>query len=173
MNLFQHSATFQASRAGVRKAAIRSDTDCTDWHGQQRPGIRKAALPCFVQIRGICVRRFFAVFGHPRPLIRRSHTGPSPETPRSTSVPGTEVLRGVSGEGPARVRWGYGGLRGREGTLFPQARDLPADAIAITALLPPPWSRCTFPELRGPSRGPSRTVCSRRTAELRRRRCSS
>jgi len=37
----------------------------------------------------------------------------------------------------------------------------------------PPSLRCTSPRLHGPSRGPSLTACSRRTAGRRRRRCSS
>ena len=46
------------------------------------------------------------------------HAGPtvaSPEPPRSTSDPGSEVLRGGSGEGPGRLRRGYADMSGRRG----------------------------------------------------------
>src|ERR1017187_1894713 len=54
----------------------------------------------------------------PAPDHRAGCTGASPESRRITSDPGSEVLRRVSGEAPARLRWDSGGMRGRQGTLL-------------------------------------------------------
>src|ERR1019366_326112 len=103
-----------------------------------------------------------------RPICRQQAKSPW-QSPRIAGFKGSRNgAEGGAGESFAK----YVACPQRNRT---QVRVKPVAAAlgVLTARLLPLWFRCTVPTLRGPFLDPSRTVCSRRTAAPRRRRCSS
>ena len=100
-----------------------------------------------------------------------SYRSTLPMAERSSAVRHVPIIEqwtdGFSSQSLTRRRLTWAAGTGATGTRVGAGAGT-VKAKTITAWPPPPWSRCRVRSPRSPSRGPSRTVCSRRTAVPRR-----